>query len=79
MASRCSKGKVSAVATREGGVDRNVVMTADYEASIAVATREGGVDRNGIFGAPQTFAERHRPQGVAQIKTTYPKSAESFR
>lgn len=46
--------------------------------TFAVATREGGVDRNGIFGAPQTFAERHRPQGVAQIKTTYPKSAESF-
>ena len=43
-----------------------------------VATREGGVDRNSIFGALQTFAERHRPQGVAQIKTTYPKSAESF-
>ncbi|MCI6787717.1 MAG: hypothetical protein MR574_08405, partial [Oscillospiraceae bacterium] len=65
------------VATREGGVDRNYANGHKVQQR-TVATREGGVDRNGIFGAPQTFAERHRPQGVAQIKTTYPKSAESF-
>ena len=67
------------VATREGGLDRNGTQTVKPMFEQVVATREGGVDRNGIFGALQTFAERHRPQGVAQIKTTYPKSAESFR
>ena len=67
------------VATREGGVDRNLKGKFEILADFLVATREGGVDRNGIFSALQTFAERHRPQGVAQIKTTYPKSAESFR
>ena len=33
------------VATREGGVDRNVVQVAQPPADL-VATREGGVDRN---------------------------------
>ena len=65
------------VATLAGGVDRNITSSGTLDKK-DVATREGGVDRNGIFGAPQTFAERHRPQSVAQIKTTYPKSAESF-
>ena len=60
-------------------MDRNRTSYVQLGRQNGVATREGGVDRNGIFGALQTFAERHRPQGVAQIKTTYPKSAESFR
>ena len=35
----------SKVATREGGVDRNVFLLP-YAAALLVATREGGVDRN---------------------------------
>ena len=35
-----------AVATREGGVDRNTVSAFIRGNTIAVATREGGVDRN---------------------------------
>ena len=36
----------SEVATREGGVDRNVSSMGDLFGSWVVATREGGVDRN---------------------------------
>ena len=34
------------VATREGGVDRNIPPANTTQATRAVATREGGVDRN---------------------------------
>ena len=35
-----------AVATREGGVDRNDPVNVETKVSMIVATREGGVDRN---------------------------------
>ena len=38
--------RLPAVATREGGVDRNVQLLIRQKALICVATREGGVDRN---------------------------------
>ena len=37
---------IFAVATREGGVDRNVKNSASLDKLPSVATREGGVDRN---------------------------------
>ena len=36
---------VISVATREGGVDRNIILDP-MRSSFGVATREGGVDRN---------------------------------
>ena len=36
----------SSVATREGGVDRNITPTLEAALPTCVATREGGVDRN---------------------------------
>ena len=37
------------VATREGGVDRNISMSIIVPLRYSVATREGGVDRNFVF------------------------------
>ncbi len=57
-----------AVATREGGVDRNYLDEESAEA-YGVATREGGVDRNDK-GLPFRIAEKASPPArVAWIET----------
>ena len=42
-------GAKAYVATREGGVDRNIIYCAEKNHRLNVATREGGVDRNSII------------------------------
>ena len=53
------------VATREGGVDRNVECKAPAEVPY-VATREGGVDRNKLLsdGSAKTITVATREGGV---------------
>ena len=50
------------VATREGGVDRNI---KNYSAQVlkAVATREGGVDRNSLGLPIGEKLDRRHPRG----------------
>ena len=56
------------VATREGGVDRNNEVTAEWHV-IAVATREGGVDRNFQPGQRRARFNASPPARVAWIET----------
>ena len=53
----------SAVATREGGVDRNENGFEINARREAVATREGGVDRNLMVAMPCDTALRRHPRG----------------
>ena len=43
------------VATREGGVDRNIGYCLKTSTAVKVATREGGVDRNATNRALNTI------------------------
>ena len=56
------------VATREGGVDRNM-LRAGFKWSTKVATREGGVDRNLFREIFQRKACWSPPARVAWIET----------
>ena len=58
------------VATREGGVDRNVSFLIRLIASL-VATREGGVDRNGFIPLRQKLHSESPPARVAWIETKW--------
>ena len=50
------------VATREGGVDRNVQLLI-WQKAIVVATREGGVDRNIANRAQMNQDGSRHPRG----------------
>ena len=57
-----------AVATREGGVDRNI-HAGNRDGQCVVATREGGVDRNTVV-LPQSLLDKLSPPArVAWIET----------
>ncbi len=55
----------SAVATREGGVDRNWLSARTFGFGSPVATREGGVDRNFVILKSLVFAFVSPPARVA--------------
>ena len=58
------------VATREGGVDRNLVGRGPlYRHFLGVATREGGVDRNGSDSSVRPTTLPSPPARVAWIET----------
>ena len=59
---------IVAVATREGGVDRNAMALSNAVPPV-VATREGGVDRNAIPAMPISALTRSPPARVAWIET----------
>ena len=50
------------VATREGGVDRNLIISAISDPT-AVATREGGVDRNLAWAKRNDVIISRHPRG----------------
>ena len=56
-------GKERHVATREGGVDRNLVRFQACLTSLKVATREGGVDRNIADNLPEVIIAGRHPRG----------------
>ena len=64
---RFSKGELS-VATREGGVDRNIKFLRHHLAYL-VATREGGVDRNNQQYQQPMTQPMSPPARVAWIET----------
>ena len=57
------------VATREGGVDRNVIHAKYMAGRGAVATREGGVDRNLEDWEKEQYDPWSPPARVAWIET----------
>ena len=58
------------VATREGGVDKNLVGRGPlYRHFLGVATREGGVDRNGSDSSVRPTTLPSPPARVAWIET----------
>ena len=67
---RCAvQWRVCVVATREGGVDRNVFMFPAPPYRTVVATREGGVDRNCRYGSMNHADKMSPPARVAWIET----------
>ena len=67
------------VATREGGVDRNMAHVSMELRELTVATREGGVDRNDWHLAPLVDAVLSPPARVAWIETSGPRRPSSVR
>ena len=67
------------VATREGGVDRNIGMDVVSGMVKAVATREGGVDRNKTDIDGDELGTASPPARVAWIETHYRHGAEHVR
>ena len=59
---------IRAVATREGGVDRNPVELYGTNRGV-VATREGGVDRNRYLDLQTDYSAMSPPARVAWIET----------
>ena len=57
-----------AVATREGGVDRNLYQAIANNYLVTVATREGGVDRNFSQAITTAEATLSPPARVAWIE-----------
>ena len=61
-----------AVATREGGVDRNI-HAGNRDGQCVVATREGGVDRNNFSWSLPHLQLPSPPARVAWIETRRPR------
>ena len=61
-------GSRKGVATREGGVDRNIDDIKSL-GSVDVATREGGVDRNDFTARDRDGKLKSPPARVAWIET----------
>ena len=57
------------VATREGGVDRNILKIMGVQNGCFVATREGGVDRNERKCQSENRNQTSPPARVAWIET----------
>ena len=58
-----STGEVYGVATREGGVDRNIETLPKMFRACVVATREGGVDRNTALIKSKGYRISRHPRG----------------